>query len=87
VPIGYAVSPTRLRVAVGTPGGDGPETFVYEQIAASTQWNVAHELNRFPSVTTVDSAGNLFEADVLYLDANNIQINLTQAISGWVYLN
>jgi hypothetical protein len=33
--------------------------YVYNQILSSSQWNIEHNLNRFPSVSIVDSAGSV----------------------------
>ena len=35
------------------------KTFIYTQGVPSTQWIVRHTLNKYPSVTVVDSAGSV----------------------------
>ena len=35
------------------------DTFIYEQCTSSDTWVIIHNLNRYPSVTVVDSAGTV----------------------------
>lgn len=63
------------------------KTFVYTQQTASNTWDINHDLNKFPSVIVVDSAGTLVQGEITYTDSNNISINFSSAISGKVYLN
>lgn len=60
---------------------------VHYQDSASTLWTVNHNLNKFPSVTVVDSAGNVVFGDVEYVDANNVKIKFSSAFAGKAYLN
>lgn len=60
---------------------------IYQQTNSSNVWTIAHNLNRFPSVIVVDSAGSKVEGDVNYIDANNVEIVFGAAFSGIVYLN
>ena len=62
-------------------------TVIFEQPFGATTWAIPHDLNRFPSVTTVDYAGNVYVGDVKYIDANNIQVDFLYALSGRAYLN
>ena len=63
------------------------KTFVYTQQTASNDWEIKHDLNKFPSVTVIDSAGTLIQGEITYTDNNNISINFSSAISGKAYLN
>lgn len=62
-------------------------TFIHEQGVASPVWNVEHNLNKYPAVSVVDSAGNEIIAEVTYLDLNNITITMTSAFKGKAFLN
>lgn len=64
-----------------------PETFVYTQGSPSNTWNITHTLNKFPSVSVVDSANNEVEGDVHFVDQNNIIITFSSSFSGKAYLN
>jgi hypothetical protein len=66
-------------------GGDGHYT--HNQVVASTQWNINHNLNKRPSVTVVDSAGTNVTGAVSYPDANNVRIDFVGAMSGQAFLN
>jgi len=67
-------------------GGATP-TAVFTQVSAAATWNIAHNLDKFPAVTVVDSGGNELIPDVLYVDNNNITLTFGAATSGKAYLN
>ena len=50
----------------GPPGSDSAQFHVHNQVVASDTWIIVHGLQFDPAVTLVDSAGNLFEADLSY---------------------
>jgi hypothetical protein len=62
-------------------------TFVFNQEVASNEWIITHNLNKFPSVTIIDSGDNVVFGDVQYLNSNSLKINFTAVFSGKVYLN
>ena len=66
---------------------DGDKHYVYNQVVASNEWNIQHNLNKYPSVTIVDSAENVVVGDVVYIDKNNVRILFIGSFSGKVYLN
>ena len=61
--------------------------YVHEQGIASNEWHIKHNLNKHPSVTIVDSAGNEVIGQVHYVDLNNVIITFTSQFSGKAYLN
>ena len=61
--------------------------FVFEQGIPSTVWSITHNLNKFPAVVVVDSAGQTVLCGVSYIDENNLQINFNGEFSGKAYLN
>lgn len=63
------------------------DTFVYEQGIASDVWVITHNLNKYPSITLVDSAGTVFKAKEKYNNANQITVYLNGATTGKAYLN
>lgn len=77
---------TGCQVVVGD--GDTMEfpPFIFNQGTPSATWNIAHNLNRFPSVVIVDSGGDQVIGDVNYVDANNITVTFSSAFSGIAYL-
>ena len=61
--------------------------FVFEQGIASDTWVIEHNLNKYPSVSLVDSAGTQFDADVEYNDENTCTIRMNGATTGKAFLN
>jgi hypothetical protein len=64
-----------------------PSTYVHIQSSASSTWTISHSLGRKPSVTIVDSGGNVQIGEVLYDSDNQITLAFAAAFSGYAYLN
>jgi len=71
----------------GDPGSSESFNYTHDQGVPSTTWNINHDLNGFPNVTVVDSAGTQVEGNVVYVDANNMTISFSAAFSGKAYLS
>lgn len=77
----------------GPPGPQGPSgpaggsSYVHDQAVPAATWIVTHNLNRYPSVTVVDSANTEVEGEVIYTSANVITLNFGSAFGGKAYLN
>lgn len=63
------------------------KTFVFEQGLASNEWVINHNLNKYPSITLVDSAGTIFIGQVVYNDFDNCTVKINGATKGKAYLN
>lgn len=62
--------------------------FVFEQEIPSDTWHITHNLEKRPSVTVVDSAGNMQMPDeVTYNDDNTITIKFVGSFAGKAFLN
>lgn len=72
---------------IGSVANITTSTFVFEQGVASSVWEIQHNLNKYPSVSVVDSAGNEIIAEVRYSDLDNITITMTGAFKGRALLN
>lgn len=69
-------------------GGGGDDLhFTFAQDLASTSWSVVHNLGKFPSVTIIDSSGNVVFGDVNHTSDNALTISFATAFSGTAYLN
>ncbi len=68
-------------------GSSGDKSHVHVQSLASIEWTVNHNLNKFPSITVVDSAGTVVEGDVEYIDPDNSIIRFSASFSGRAYCN
>ena len=70
----------------------GDITYTHNQSTTSNTWTITHNLNRFPSVTVVDSADTLVYGTVVYNSANQLTITFFEgssalAFQGKAYLN
>lgn len=63
------------------------KSYVHYQRTSSDSWNIVHNLNKYPSVTTVDSADNVVLGDITYISLNEINIKFIGAFSGKAFLN
>lgn len=71
----------------GVPGPAGGSSYTHHQNSPASIWNVVHNLNRFPSITVVDSTERIVEGDEQYIDANNVTLNFSAPFAGLAYLN
>lgn len=77
----------QIKTAQIRGGGGGDKFFEYEQMTPEDQWRIVHPLDKFPSVTVVDSGGNVVVGDVEYVDKATIVLTFQSAFSGKAYLN
>lgn len=77
-----AVSSNIIKIGEG-----GDLNYVFTQSAPRQNWNVLHNLGKFPSVTVVDSGNSVIITDVSYTDENELTITFRSATSGKAYLN
>jgi hypothetical protein len=84
-------------VTVGIPGPPGPQgpsgagstgtTYIFNQDIPDSTWTINHNLGQYPSVTIVDSAGNVNIGGITYINANTLIVTFNGVFSGKVYLN
>jgi hypothetical protein len=60
--------------------------YLHTQSIASNTWNVPHNLGFFPNVAVLDNQNRVIEADVQYLNVNNVRIVMNVSLSGVAYL-
>jgi hypothetical protein len=60
---------------------------VYNQVSASTVWNIAHTLGFTPNVIIVDTAGNVVEPAIEYLSSTQIRATFSQPTAGQAYVS
>lgn len=89
---------TSIVVEVGITGPQGPSgadglgqpsdiSHIHDQAVASDQWTIVHNLVFYPSITVVDSSGNVIEGSYNYQDENTIIASFSGAFSGKAYLS
>jgi hypothetical protein len=71
----------------GEPGAGGDAFYLHQQDAPAKEWIVVHDLNKFPSVTVVDSANSEVIGDCVYLDRSALRLIFSAPFSGLAYLN
>lgn len=62
-------------------------TFVYEKNLPSSVWHVKHNLEKYPAVTVVDSAGTEVIGAIDYIDLNNVTLTFVGSFSGKAFFN
>jgi hypothetical protein len=71
----------------GSISGLFAATYIHDQAIPANVWEVSHNLGKYPSVSIVDSAGNVVVGEVQYKTNNQIFIYFTSAFGGKAYLN
>lgn len=72
-----------------SPKSGADKNFVSDNISftADTAQTINHNLNKFPSVTTVDTAGSHVVGDIQHINTNSFTITFTASFTGKVYVN
>lgn len=66
---------------------DLDKRYVHTQNTASSVWTINHDLDKYPSITVVDSAGSIVIGEIAYNNENNVTLTFSAAFSGVAYLN
>ena len=82
-----AVSTVGNNVISLAPFGSVSFEYVEDFSSATDTWVINHNLGKYPSVSTVDSAGSIINGAITYNNENKITVVFTSATSGKAYLN
>lgn len=63
------------------------KTFLHQQTVASDTWVIVHNLNKYPSVAVIDSAGNEVIGEISYDDKNQVTLKFEGGFKGVATLN
>jgi len=63
------------------------KNYTHTQIASSATWVIVHNLNKYPSVSVVDSGGTVVVGGIVYDSINQVTLTFSAAFSGKAYLN
>lgn len=74
-----------INFSFGDSGGD--KTFIFTQAVPSTEWVVQHDLEKFTSITVVDTGQTVVIGDYTYVDNNNVILNFSAPFAGKAYFN
>ena len=66
---------------------DPQSTYIYDQGVAATVWTINHYLNKYPSITVVDSAGSVVDYKATFINSNSLQLEFNSPFKGKAYLN
>lgn len=61
--------------------------YVHNQTEASDEWVIVHNLNKYPAVSIIDSAGDEVEGNVHYDTLNQVTITFIGSFKGTAILN
>jgi len=61
--------------------------FIFNQPTPQVTWTINHNLNKFPSVSVVNTNNILMYGDTTYVDKDNLIITFSAGFSGKAYLN
>lgn len=61
--------------------------FAHTQGVSSNSWTITHNLNFYPNVTVIDSAGTVVEGEIFYTSRNVLTVTFSGAFSGKAYLS
>lgn len=73
--------------AVSAAIAQATATFIFDAAEASDVWEIRHNLNKYPTVTIVDSAGTEQTGCVEYVNENVCRVKMNSAFKGKAYLN
>jgi len=62
-------------------------TFTVGAPSATATWNINHNLDKYPSVVTVNTSNEEMYGALTYTDKNNLTITFKSAVAGFAYLN
>lgn len=63
------------------------KTFTFDMPTEQTDWTINHNLDKYPSVTVVDTAGTVVEVEVKYINSNTVVLHADVPFAGTAYLN
>ncbi len=76
-----------VRVGEQGPPGTADKFYDHDQMIPSTTWTINHNLNKYPSIMIVDSAGNVVEGNIQEVTAIQAILTFTSAFAGHAYCN
>ena len=65
----------------------GRVSYDHTQGSASDTWVINHNLGFKPNVTVVDSAGTIYEGEIMYTNTNSLTVSFSASFSGRAYLS
>ena len=85
--VGSIVNEVFYDFSVFTLASQGAPTFIFNQVAPSNQWNITHNLGKFPSITVIDTGDTVVSGEYIYDNNNQVTLNFSVPFSGKAFLN
>ena len=63
------------------------KTFIFTQNVPSATWVINHNLNKFPSISVVDTSNRIIFTIAQYTSLNSLTLSFSSAFAGKAYLN
>ena len=60
---------------------------IHNQTVSSSTWNITHNLNKYPSVSVVDSSNEEVIGEVQHINPNSLTVKFSEPFSGKAFLN
>ena len=74
-------------MALFTLSDGNDKSYIFTQAVPSTTWTVSHNLEKFPSITVIDSGNTVVIGQYTYINNNNVTLTFSAAFAGKAYLN
>lgn len=89
------VEEKNYKIELSNTGPQGPAGTIdysylsttHEQASASTTWSITHNLGYYPSITVVDSSGNVVEGNYYYPNLTTIVASFSNSFAGRAFLS
>ena len=85
--IGGARGIQGIQGPAGAAGDPGAIAYYHVQNSSSAIWTIAHNLNFYPNITTMDSSGSVVEGEIEHLNRNTLRVTFLAAFSGEAFLS
>lgn len=101
VPNSVATGKYVRQIVVSAPGPQGPGgvdgvqaddvvalvSKTHTQNSALTLWTIIHNLNFYPNVTVMNTAGDQVEGSITHIDETQLTISFSSAVAGKAHLS
>jgi hypothetical protein len=76
-----------ISLLPGVPNQSPPIAYKHVQTASSQTWVITHNLNFYPNITVMDSAGNVVEGDIVYTSKKVVTLHFSAPVIGYAVLS
>ena len=84
---GAAVVDEYYDMALFTLSDGSDKSYEFVQGVPATTWTIQHDLQKFPSITVIDTADTVVIGQYTYINNNNVTLTFSAGFAGKAYLN